>query len=336
MPIEAAGAAPTKQAEAREKAKLTYPLENQDEYPGKLVFKVFDEEASRKNFAEAIEGQRKKLLTSENPGDAEPYADGASKNFRTKLKGEISDKFFGEVGKLASRFDKSLQTSSSKGSVHLYLPQALQIQDGVSYSNFDLGNIGLIVEKAGGSIGKAVTQGAGQALDDLKSLFTRSVLTSDGAALAAQRIAKNISPEAAGAISQITGVTPNPNTRAQFSSVPLRNFSFQFAMIPKSAREAEEIKQIIRWFRTELYPEVIAGGFGYRFPNRFQIVAKYRNKEHVNGIKFLPVYLQNIGAVYNPTGAAMHRDGSFNEVQITLQFVESRPLSRADIQQGGY
>ena len=114
-----------------------------------------------------------------------------------------------------------------------------------------------------------------------------------------------------------------------------KNISFSFTLIATSGDEARVIEEIIKGFRTELYPEKITAGgidYAYRFPRRFLIKATYNNKEWP-GIKFLPCYLQNFQAVYNPNSMGFHRDGQWSEVQITMSFSESRALAKQDIQQ---
>ena len=59
------------------------------------------------------------------------------------------------------------------------------------------------------------------------------------------------------AVKQASGVTLNPNTRSLFKSVALREFAFQFKFIAKSKKEADEVRKIIKFFRTELYPEAL-------------------------------------------------------------------------------
>ena len=98
-------------------------------------------------------------------------------------------------------------------------------------------------------------------------------------------------------LSTAAGVTTNPNTRVLFKSVALREFAFAFKFIATSPAEAEEIKEIIKLFRTELYPENInltvgnsEVSIGYKFPNKFQINVEYDGDEIATRIK--PCYLE--------------------------------------------
>ena len=57
-------------------------------------------------------------------------------------------------------------------------------------------------------------------------------------------------------------MTTNPNTRSLFKSVSLREFTFQFKFIPLSEQEHDHVISIIKFFRTELYPEDITVDVG--------------------------------------------------------------------------
>ena len=61
----------------------------------------------------------------------------------------------------------------------------------------------------------------------------------------------------------------------------------------------------------------------------------FYNEKNV-ATKILPCYLESMQTVYNPSSMGMHADGSFQEVDISLNFREARTLSRDDIVSGGY
>ena len=73
---------------------------------------------------------------------------------------------------------------------------------------------------------------------------------------------------------------------------------------------------------------------GYRFPSRFLIKMFYN--DIAVATKLLPCYLENFSTTYNATSMGMHKDGNFQEVDISMTFRESRTLSRADISEGKY
>ena len=233
--------------------------------------------------------------------------------------------------------------NGAEGPVTLYLPQAITVSDQVSYERIDLGAVGAVGAAAiagGASPTQALkTAGleAGKTVTDL--LLNRSNMASEIAGLAALRLlpsgtAQNVAKTA-------LGVAVNPNTKSLFRSVELRTFGFTFKMIATSAAEANAIEQIVKMFRTELYPETIntSSGFfnapiGYKFPNKFRIKLEYNGKQIP--IKFLDSNLLNVQTVYNPSSMGWHADGKPSEVDLTLSFGEPRTLSKQDVRDKGY
>ena len=101
----------------------------------------------------------------------------------------------------------------------------------------------------------SVIGGTGQTLASLIGSQTGDLATL--AALQVNVVAKALGEGAVSAVRQAGGVRLNPNTRSLFKSVALREFAFQFKFIAKSFAEAEEVKEIIQFFREEIYPEDI-------------------------------------------------------------------------------
>ena len=342
----------TNKAASRSATILQYPINNADQYQGKMTFHLVDEEAERafnpdfSGFIQSLGRAGAELGSAAATGGA-AVLEGA---FQVDVpsgpsqQSKIQQFYGGELKpSKASRTPKMIPDQK----VTLYLPQAIQVQDAASYdTNVELGSLG-------GGIANAITakQNVGQALEAGASRINSLVrsltqdptsLSREEASLAAAR-ASSKAPLGLGAplsqgIIAATGVTSNPNVRALFRSVPIRNFSFQFTLIPTSQRESNEIREIIKFFRTELYPvQLEAGGvaYGYKFPNRFIIRVSYKNRE-IPGVKFLPVYLQSFNATYNPNGMGMHKDGGWPEVSVTMSFTEGKALNRQDIEEGGY
>lgn len=226
----------------------------------------------------------------------------------------------------------------SQGKCTLYLPTNLVFSDGVEYGSVDLGVSGGLVEQGirGGNSALDVFKRLGnEAVDQLGSLsdaFTRG-LTSEAAQIAAVKLAGKINDGVRGGVELATGVTVNPNKRSILRGVAIRNFAFQFKMIPTSQQEANSIKQIIRFFRQEMYPEDIQFGgisYGYKFPNKWNITLSYKGQQVATRI--LPSFLTGLDTNYNPNSMSFHTDGSFPEIDLSLRFVEERALRKQDIQ----
>ena len=204
----------------------------------------------------------------------------------------------------------------------LYMPVGLQIADKVEYENAQLGAIGAAL---GG-------------VSDPNAAASEGNLSDTAKQLVAQAVSKF--SDRAGAAARARSLTaPNPNTRALFKQVNLRQFQFTFKLIPTSESEAANIPEIIKYFRTEMYPENITYGdlaLGYKFPNKFQIQFQTGGNDLVT--KLSDCYLEAFQTNYNPSNAAFLQRGSspahFSETDISLTFMEARTLSKDDIAQG--
>jgi hypothetical protein len=209
--------------------------------------------------------------------------------------------------------------------VSIFLPQGFVVGDGVTYQTPELGLVGGALSNVDmSSLSSQLSNfidGAGQANGgELASTLAGSMLGQTGIG--------------AGIRSQ-TGLGTNPNVIALFDRVNLRNFVFNFRMIPTSQEEADSIAAIVKLFRTELYPEEINVGdvpVGYKFPNKFSITVLSKSKS-ITG-KFKECYLQQVQTTYNPSTMTYFTDGSPFEVDLNLTFIESETLSRQDLEAG--
>tara|TARA_B100001939_G_scaffold340648_1_gene349050 strand:- start:1163 stop:2086 length:924 start_codon:yes stop_codon:yes gene_type:complete len=305
-------------------ASLQFPLSDQDKYKGRIKFDVIRTIPPTIN-QRAVRKVQESVLNSDN-----------------SLQGNEADPDLfdprgpGQRGATASYINKSRDVPTGER-CSIYLPQSIQIQDGVQIENVDLGVFGASLEagmKAGTSPIEAAISAAGETFSSMADFF-RGNLSQDAARAAAARLAGVAGDTRAAAVRSALQTTPAPNTRAIFKSVNIREFSFTFNMLPKTRREAIEIESIIKLFRQELYPETIdIGGIpvAYKFPNKFAISIQYDGKEVAT--KILNSYLRNFQTNYNPNAMAFYEGGHFQETQITMSFVEARTLDKKDIEGG--
>jgi len=317
---------------ALEKKDLEYPLNNPEDYKGRIVFNVMKEEETLLGDVIGSLGAMTQAVT-----DAALSAVTGNDNAEEK-RATIQQVAGEEVDKLPVTKRKPLTALGRQ--ISLYLPVGLQFRDTVSYDNMQLGGMGAAAEaglKGGGSAVAAILEQTGKTISNAMS----GGGASDAAKLATTKIMGKFGDEISGAFKSAGQVTTNPNTRVLFKEVGLREFAFAFKFIATSAREAEEIKEIIKLFRTELYPEninVTVGGssvsVGYRFPNKFQLNIEYDGEEIASRIK--PCYLRDVNVTYNNTAMAMHSDGNFQEIEMSLSFQETRTLNRKDVEEDGF
>ena len=78
-----------------------------------------------------------------------------------------------------------------------------------------------------------------------------------------------------------SGFAMNPKMEVAFESVPFRNFSFTFDMIPKNAYERDEIHKIIKLFKFHMLPSRSEVDGRLYAPSEFQITYCYRENENM-------------------------------------------------------
>ncbi len=230
--------------------------------------------------------------------------------------------------------------------VDMYFPLTMQFNDNAQYDNAPLGALGAGVEAAlqggQGALEAAISE-AGKSFTSIIDVATGNDRLGEtafklGAARAIDKVSM-ISSGVANALTLQNRAIINPNMRALFRGVGLREFTFQFKMIARSQREAEEVRRIVKHFRSEMYPdtyEVGSADIGFKFPNLFEITFNYNGVNNRNIPKIHFCYLRTVSTTVNPTGGAMRRDGAPNEIDLTLSFVEYKTLTKKDVARKGY
>jgi len=228
--------------------------------------------------------------------------------------------------------------------VDMYFPLTMQFNDNAQYDNAPLGALGAGVEAAlqggQGALEAAISE-AGKSFTSIIDVATGSDKLGEtafklGAARAIDKVS-SLSSGVANALTLQNRAIINPNMRALFRGVGLREFTFQFKMIARSQRESEEVRQIVQHFREQMYPgiyEIGTADIGFKFPNMFQIEFKYNGNNNRNIPKIHKCYLRTVSTTVNPTGGAMRRDGAPNEIDLTLSFVEHKTLNQKDVRNG--
>jgi len=233
------------------------------------------------------------------------------------------------------------------GTVQLYMPQSIQLTDGLDYDrNVQFGIFGSLIERgiaSGDNVMSSVFRGIGEAFSTLKDAAFGGA-SEEVVSLAVARLSElpGIDGSGAGpAIRSALQKTANPNIRAVFKQVNLRELSLMFKMKPTSEREANEIKDIITFFRTNAYPESVrlkGISAGYKFPRKFKVKFLYKNPvtgEVKNvGYKMKLLHLAGVTTTFNPNNMAFYTDGNFEEIDLELRFVEEQTLDQQDVKAG--
>ena len=181
---------------------------------------------------------------------------------------------------------------------------------------------GIRNSSTGGDFGAAVGNllgGGGRAAQRL--------LNSDGlgpfltAYFAGQAVGANV-------VGRATGQVLNKNLELLFKGPRLRQFKFNFTFTPRSDTEAIIVKNIIRFFKKSMAPQIAPQRLFLYTPNIFQL--KYIHNsggDHPFLNHFKPCALTNFGADYTPGNSYMtYKDGSMTQYQVVMTFSELEPI----------
>tara|TARA_A100001201_G_scaffold136644_1_gene125841 strand:- start:2537 stop:3628 length:1092 start_codon:yes stop_codon:yes gene_type:complete len=361
---------------ARTKKFLKYPIENSMEYPGRIRFTPIITKPVNLGGRNALDlikkgvssylDTRQKVFETMSARASEFIPGSAVNKNITELENASTDELQALNAMSLNPDDKALVEKEivvpGDTTVQMYLPQNIVIPDSLTYENANLnagGQITLSSIQQGSGIAGAVGSAVSEGFGTVKELLVGSGIKDEVAQLTAARVAANtpfLGDDYRSAIRIGLQTRLNPNTKANFRSVNLREFSFTFKFIGTSKRESREIRDIIKFFRLEAYPDHITprnlvpdeqGGtaqnpladvpIGFKYPNKFQIKMEARlpnGQFRSYATKIKPCYLRAITTTYNPTGMSIHEDGEPFEIDMSLTFQEFATLSKKDIEEG--
>ena len=141
-----------------------------------------------------------------------------------------------------------------------------------------------------------------------------------------------------GLIARTTGMVMNSNLELLFQGINLRGFQFTFDLAPRSRKEAEEVKGIIRTLKSTMSARNGGAGTGNNrsgffidSPSVYQLTYKMGPKKHTFLNTFKPCALTDMSVNYTASGTyATYEDGSPVHLQMTLAFKEIDPIYYED------
>jgi hypothetical protein len=226
----------------------------------------------------------------------------------------------------------------------LYMPEDIQTQFGAGWNGAGFGAAAAGMLGVAGSINTqkdwgAVTQAAiGSVPGSIKSSVF-SALVKGINEFAGANITTNQ------ALGSVTGTIINPNVELLYEAPKLRNFSLKFKLVPRSNKEALEIKKICNRFKKAMLPSF--GGQAFfgavqeaanllTIPDLCQVSFMKGNSFH----PYLPKYklcgITDVSINYTAAGAyATYSDGSPVATELTISFLESKLIFSQEIEEDG-
>jgi hypothetical protein len=132
------------------------------------------------------------------------------------------------------------------------------------------------------------------------------------------------------------GYVFNPQKQLLFQGIEFRQFNMSFTFTPYSAKEAQDVKEIIKLFRQWSSPQKAAasGGMFWNPPALFEVKFLFNSTQNLNIPKLKDCVIESVEVNYAPNGWAAHADGAPVQTTITLQLQEIALVDRSDIDNG--
>lgn len=228
-------------------------------------------------------------------------------------------------------------------SIILYMPEDIQTQFGAGWNGAGFGAAAAGLLGVTGSantqkdFGSMVTAGL-NAIPGAVKASTFKVLLDGINAMAGANISINQ------ALGSVTGTIINPNVELLYEAPKLRNFSLKFKLMPRSQKEATDIRAICNTFKKSMLPSF--GGqaiFGSVEASNLITIPDLCQVSFMKGSSFhpyLPKYklcgITSVDINYTAAGAyATLSDGSPVATELTVSFLESKIIFAQEISEDG-
>ena len=223
--------------------------------------------------------------------------------------------------------------------IALYMPQSLSVNYGSRYVDTEISPLGAAV----GQVAEGLVSGEIQSFTDAVKVAGDKVPDALKRKLqqAGLSFADLIGATGAREAFEITRAEViTQRMELAFKNVNRRNFTYNFKMIPKNEKEAEEIRKIIYAFKFNMLPEMTTGrkGVTMSFPNTFDIEYKFLQRDNDYLHKVSTCVLENMTVTYGGdrfrTFAPKGDGAPVVETTINLAFKELELITRERIEEG--
>ena len=240
---------------------------------------------------------------------------------------------------------RNIGTSDIRGSVILPIPESIADANGVKWGEGQMGPLDVVA--AGAALNVIGSQ------DLSKSIFGTGARVANLASNALKQgtvqkmiqgfFASKIVETITGneifnqTLARTTGTVFNENIELLFNGVSLRpEFSFRFDMVPRSKKESTEVKDIIRFFKTEMAAKKgnetgAAAGLFLAAPSVFRLHYMSGGQPHPFLNTFKICALRSASVEYTGSGTyATYSDATPVHMVLNLMFQELTPIYRED------
>jgi len=217
------------------------------------------------------------------------------------------------------------------GSVALYMPTDIQINDSMVY-NEDTRKLGANIE---GLIDGNVD------LVNLTTLTDPAVLATIGAGAGALPFVPGgaaINAVLAGSLGQIAqtevqrhlGQVMNPNELARYSQTALRTFTFNWIILPDNEYESDQAAGLIKFFRKSAHAKR-TNATVVSVPDH--VITSFHGAKDM--IQLPPCFIESVNVTYNPNNSSFFkRNNAPVEIGLSITMKEIVPIYAQDVERG--
>jgi hypothetical protein len=224
-----------------------------------------------------------------------------------------------------------------KGSIAMYMPTDIQINDSIAYNENTRKTFGVIQGLAEGDVdaenvgvklaAQAGTIGLGRFLGYLggKMSIGGDSASNLGTLLGAAGVGTVMDE-----YQRSTGKASNPHDYMAYQNTALRSFTYTFTFLPDSKEESVDVAEIIKQFRHAAHAERL-DAVALTVPEHVII------SHHGAGdmIQLPPVVIESVNVAYNPNNSSFFIEGGHPvEVGLSVTFKEIVPLYKQDVEGG--
>ena len=219
----------------------------------------------------------------------------------------------------------------TRHSIILPCPPNIVFSDNAAYSTIDLGQVGQRIVT-----GIETGQLAGNADQMIDAALTTGGGGVDLLKAGVQQAAQKIFQEQTNQILFGQKIIKNPNTNTSYTGSGIRSYTFNFKLIANEAKESTRIYNIHQLFRKMMYAARSDGGTQYlKYPPTWAIdFLKIENGKLIRN-DYVPVpyacYLTACNTTFNASADSWHSQGQPLEVDVSINFQETRNLFQQDI-----
>jgi hypothetical protein len=260
-------------------------------------------------------------------------ASGPSFDSAAKAQSTSNKSYIDSVANIQNESLFKNQTTRTKDSIVLYMPDTVQFSSTQGYENLDLGGLAGQAGKIGASILKGEEVNVGGAV----------VAAAVNAGIKKLGELSNSGDAAKAAAFLATGGIVNPQLELLYTAPNFRSFNYEFMFYPRSEQEALEVQNIIERLRFHQAPELDKSTANVLLipPSEFEIMFFYNGRKNPNIPNMTRCVLESIDVNYAPNGwsayempgessPAIGRTGMPTAIQLTLGFKETQFLTKRD------